>query len=37
LGQAEFADLDMQLKDDAEKGTADLRLKAKPPVIKKAS
>ena len=32
-----FGELDIQIEDVAEKGTADLRLKAKPVVIKKAS
>ena len=32
-----FGELDIQIEDVAEKGTADLRLKAKPAAIKKAS
>jgi hypothetical protein len=31
-----FGELDIQIEDVAEKGTADLRLKAKPIIIKKA-
>ena len=32
-----FGELDIQIEDVAEKGTADLRLKAKPAVARKAS
>jgi hypothetical protein len=32
-----FGELDIQIEDVAEKGTADLRLKAKPAVVRKAS
>jgi hypothetical protein len=32
-----FGELDIQIEDVAEKGTADLRLKAKPALVMKAS
>ena len=32
-----FGELDIQIEDVAEKGTADLRLKSKPALVKKAS
>ncbi len=32
-----FGELDIQIEDVAEKGTADLRLKGKPSVVRKAS